>query len=140
MGLLEDKSRSATAVIQEDTRLLILNKVDFQRFIKDQSQIALNMITELSRRLRKADQDIESLAFLNVESRLKQYFVNQIEGKAEKTEAMIKLNKNITHKELAHHIGTSRETVTRIMSKLEEKGLIEIGEESIYLKNIDNWN
>ena len=138
MGLLEDKARSATAVVQEDTRLIILNKADFQRFIKDQSQIALNMITELSRRLRKADQDIESLAFLDVESRLKKYFVKQIEDKDGEAERY-KLNRRLTHKQLANHIGTSRETVTRIISKLENKDLIEIGEEHIYLKNIDKW-
>ena len=140
MGLLEDKPRSATAVIREKTRLIIFNKDDFLRFIKNQSQIALNIITELSRRLRKADQDIESLAFLDVESRLKGYFVKMAQKKTNKKKKKIKLNRKLTHKQLAHRIGTSRETITRIMKRLENRGLIEVTEKNINLIEIEKWD
>jgi CRP-like cAMP-binding protein len=98
------------------------------------------MITELSRRLRKADQDIESLAFLDVESRLKKYFIKQVKIRADSLDDKIRLNRKLTHKQLAHQIGTSRETITRIMRRLEKKGLIEVTEKTIFLKDIEEWD
>jgi len=41
----------------------------------------------------------------------------------------------ITHQELAEMVGTSRETVTRVMSRLREQGIIEIDQRRITLLN-----
>jgi CRP/FNR family transcriptional regulator len=39
----------------------------------------------------------------------------------------------ITHQELAEMVGTSRETVTRVMTRLKEQGIIEIDQRRITL-------
>jgi CRP/FNR family transcriptional regulator len=39
----------------------------------------------------------------------------------------------ITHQELAEMVGTSRETVTRVLTKLREQGIIEIDQRRITL-------
>jgi CRP/FNR family transcriptional regulator, cyclic AMP receptor protein len=41
----------------------------------------------------------------------------------------------ITHQELAEMVGTSRETVTRVLTRLRELGIIEIDQRRITLLN-----
>ena len=135
MGIIEGNKRSATAVVNKDSNLIIIDKESFLYLIKKYPEIALNMITDLSKRLRKADEDIENLAFFNVEMQLRS-FLKERGVKFQKTDKYI-IDENFTHQELANYLGTSRETVTRVYNKLKEKGVIEYKNNKIIL-NDDN--
>ena len=133
MGIIENKPRSATAVVNKDSTMVVFAKDDFLFLIKKHPEISLNMIGDLSKRLRKADKDIENLSFFNVEMRLKKFFKERGIQSEEKENHFI-LNNSFTHQELANYIGTSRETITRIFKKLEEKELITYKNDKIILK------
>ncbi|MGM0411519.1 MAG: Crp/Fnr family transcriptional regulator [Bacillota bacterium] len=133
MGIIEDKSRSATAIVEEESTLLLISKNNFLNLLNNSSQLALNLIVDLSKRLRKADKDIEDLAFFSVEMRLKRFFRENGKRLNDKKEYYY-LDKDYTHQELANFLGSSRETITRIFNKLEAKGIVEYKDEKIILK------
>lgn len=137
MGILEEKNRSATALINKKSKLLVLEKDNFVGFIKDNPEIALKIIIELSHRLRQANQEIEGLAFMDVETRLKRLLLRL--AKKCKTNGLMEIEREITHQEMAKYIGSSRETVTRLINKLETEGLLKIEEDKIILKNLERW-
>ncbi len=137
MGILEEKNRSATALINKKTKLLVLEKGNFIRFIKAYPEIALKMIVELSHRLRQANQEIEGLAFLDVKSRLKRLLLRL--AKKSDGVGLMEIAREITHQEMAKYIGSSRETVTRLLNRLETEGIIEVQENKIVLKNMERW-
>jgi CRP-like cAMP-binding protein len=56
MALLDDEPRSADAIVKEDTKLLVLERETFQRFMHDHPGAALNLLAVLSNRLRRTDQ------------------------------------------------------------------------------------
>ncbi len=133
MGIIEDKPRSATAVVEEESTLLLISKNEFLHLLKNSSQLALNLIVDLSKRLRRADKDIEDLAFFSVEMRLKKFFREngeRLKGK----EKYYYLDKDYTHQELANYLGSSRETITRIFNRLESQGIVEYKDKKIILK------
>lgn len=136
MGVLESKRRSASAeVISSQAVLLILEGDSLKRLIKENPEIALKIIATLSERLRLANHEIENLAFRDVEGRLKDLFFRM----ARQGEKYAYIDKRITHEEIGKFIGTSRETVTRIVNKLQNRGLIEVQEDIIILKDIKKW-
>ena len=56
MALLDDEPRSADAIAKEDTKLLVLERETFQRFVQDHPGAAVNLLAVLSSRLRRTDQ------------------------------------------------------------------------------------
>jgi CRP/FNR family cyclic AMP-dependent transcriptional regulator len=70
MSLLDGQPRSASATATQATRLLVLDREHFQRYVLSQARIVAKMLRELSKRLRAADQTIENLALGSVHDRL----------------------------------------------------------------------
>jgi len=70
MSLLDGQPRSASATTLQTTRLLVLDREHFQRYVLSQSRIVAKLLRELSKRLRAADQAIENLALGSVRDRL----------------------------------------------------------------------
>jgi CRP/FNR family cyclic AMP-dependent transcriptional regulator len=55
MAIIDDSPRSATAVADEDSSLLVLHKNDFRSAVMDYPDIAFEVFRELTRRLRNSD-------------------------------------------------------------------------------------
>lgn len=135
MGIIEDKPRSASGIAITPLKLLLIERENFLRLTRENPIIALKIIAELGKRLRKANKDIELLAFFDVESRLKELFERMAVNSEDSDGNVLE---KITHQEIANHIGTSRETVTRLINKLLEKEMIEISKNNIIL-NKNKW-
>ena len=58
MSLLDDLPRSANVIAAEDSTVLILKRDQFAEHIKKSTSTALNVMSELSKRLRRADEII----------------------------------------------------------------------------------
>jgi CRP-like cAMP-binding protein len=79
-------------------------------------------MTILVDRLRKADEFIESLAFLEVGERLIRSLLDH--AAADDTGAAFLRVGKVTHKELAARIGSSREAVSKCLKVLTTKTLV----------------
>ena len=55
MAIIDDRPRSATAIAERDTSLLVLHKNDFRSAVQDYPDIAFEVFRELTRRLRQSD-------------------------------------------------------------------------------------
>lgn len=122
MSLLDDAPRSATVSAMEPSTLLVLSRADFRRHVDRHPSIALQVLTELSRRLRRADAIIGDLALLDVFGRLAAKLRELAGSDGEETEAGILIRQRPTQAEIAAMIGTSRETVSRALSELARRG------------------
>ncbi len=74
LSLLDGKGRSATIVADKDSGLSILRQDVFLDLLYKNPRIAVELMTTIVGRLRKADEMIESLAFLEVGERSFGYF------------------------------------------------------------------
>lgn len=70
MALLEDKPRSATAVILEDADLLCIPKVALEAMLVKKPQLALQMLKKLCSRLREADEQLKNLMIPDIDERV----------------------------------------------------------------------
>jgi CRP-like cAMP-binding protein len=132
LALIDDQPRSAHVIAMEDSQLLILRREDFRRRVEANPTVAWALLTELSRRLRRADQKIGGLVLLDVPGRISRLLLDL---SAESESATIE--KPLTHQTIAQMIGASRETVSRAMKEFQEDGLIRVERRRIAVANRD---
>ena len=123
LSLLDGKGRSATIVADKDSELAVLRQSVFLDLLYKNPQIAVELMTTLVDRLRKADELIESLAFLEVGERLVRTLLEAAAGEKTSAGGFLKTGK-LTHKELAARIGCSREAVSKCLKVLSTKKIV----------------
>ena len=124
MALLDNEPRSASVVAQLPTIAYRIRRDDFERLIEQHPTIARKLLRELSLRLRRSNAQMESLATLDVVGRLARYFIDLARQHGQILGNGWVAVRRPTHQDIANSIGTSRETVTRLINDLEQRGLV----------------
>jgi CRP/FNR family transcriptional regulator, cyclic AMP receptor protein len=117
MSFFDGKSRCATVITKTRCELLVIPRNAFSRLVTNHPEILTNIINALLDKLRKATQKIEELAFLDVYGRLANFL-----SENKNDEGLIE--EPMTQQEIADIVGSSRETVCRILSELADGGYI----------------
>lgn len=123
MALFERAPRSASVKTLTPVRLLALSRTDFIGLLKRSPDLAMSVIQELSRRLRTINEQASALSFQRVKDRTK----GLLERLAREPygDGSRRRTPSLTHQQIADMIGTSRETVTRVVKRLKEQGWLE---------------
>ncbi|HJL40962.1 MAG TPA: Crp/Fnr family transcriptional regulator [Myxococcales bacterium LLY-WYZ-16_1] len=133
MALLDDLPRSANVIASEDSTVLMLRREQFADFVEKNPPVALNVMAELSRRLRRADEIIGNLATLDVYGRVAHIMIDLAKKDGVETEEGILIKEKPTQQDIASMIGTSRETVSRVLSEFQRRGFVEMRGREILL-------
>lgn len=112
----------ANAETLAKSRLFFFPRPAFLELIKKDPSLAMNMLSELSRRLRHFAHLIEELSLKEVPGRLAAYLLYLSERQGGKNE----LELDITKGQLASLLGTIPETLSRILGKISSQGLIKM--------------
>ncbi len=114
----------------------MLSRAAFQAHLASHPRTALRVLTELCRRLRRADAIIGNLALLDVYGRLAGKLRELAAAEGEETEDGIVLRQRPTQAEIAATIGTSRETVSRALAELSRRGWIAMSGKRLLLRRM----
>ena len=79
---------------------------------------------ELAKRLRKSDQQIEALSLSDAEHRIGVSILNLAEDMGIIKKGQVTIDKLPFQQDIANMAGTSRETVSRVLTMFEEKNMI----------------
>ena len=134
MALLDNEPRSATAIAVEESELLLLQRGDFQTVITDNPGISAALIKVLSARLRRANHQISTLALLDVYGRVARVILDMAREEGRRLKDGRIAFRRATHQEIANRIGTTRETVTRMLKDLERQDLVKVEGREILLQ------
>ena len=124
MALLDREPRSASVKTTTACVLLALSRMDFLGLLKQDHELTLELLRELARRIRETDEQIRGLSFERVESRARRLLARLAKEKVP-ARADRMATSPITHQQLADLVGTSRETITRIVKDLKDEGWLE---------------
>jgi CRP/FNR family transcriptional regulator len=137
VAVLDEPTHDAYAEALSDCVVRVLRLGDLERAISAHPQVALNLMRTLSLRLRHAEDQIESLAFRAVPSRLAAKLLELMDRYGRVTPNGIRIDERFTHLQLAEMIGTSRETLTKVLNELRDSGLIDVRERLIWVLDVD---
>ena len=124
MSLLDGAGRSANVVALEASEVLTLARNDFLEILQDYPKLSISLLEELTQRIRKSDQQIESLSLSDVEQRIGITLIRLAEELGTIKRGSVKIKDLPYQQDIANMAGTSRETVSRTFKLLEEKGLV----------------
>ena len=114
------------------SHLLFLPRSTFVGLITQNPSLALSMLASLSMRLREFTVHVERLALKEVPGRLAAYLIHLVDEQANEPELV---SLNISKVQLASLLGTTPETLSRILSQMADSGLIEVKKRDIRIRD-----
>ncbi len=117
MALLERLPRSASVKTLTPVRMLALSRSDFIGLLRKSPDLAMSVIQELSHRLRTINEQASALSFQRVKDRTKGLLERLADEPCD--DGSRRRTPTLTHQQIADMIGTSRETVTRVVKELK---------------------
>jgi len=126
VGLFEDKS-PGNAQTTEETVIMLLTVEFFREIVFKYSIILMEYSKVLSRKVIELESHLEEKAFLSTYQQIIKRILFLTDKYGEAIDAnRKKLKLSLTHEELAHLVGTTRETVSRSITKLKKIKALEI--------------
>jgi CRP/FNR family cyclic AMP-dependent transcriptional regulator len=113
---LEGEPRSASVMTLEPSKLSIIERDQFKRFLADSPEAAYALIVTLIRRARNLTRAVGDLALLDVYGRVARLLLEN----AREENGMLVVIDRITQQEIAKRVGASREMVWRILDDLRQ--------------------
>ena len=135
-AILDGLPRSADAIAMEKVECYTLQRSDFHKAIMKDPKIAIQVMEVLSKRLRSTDQMVEDLIFLDVYGRVAKKLLELADTHGTKVENGIRIDVRLTQQELASMVGSSRESVNKVMGYFTDKNFISTDKHKITLHRI----
>jgi CRP/FNR family transcriptional regulator, cyclic AMP receptor protein len=129
--VLADKAPyPATAQVVEDAVVYALRVDDLMALMPDSRTLAANAFRLIGQRLRAARDTAHDLAVHTTHGRLASLLL-----KTADEQGSSRFTLGLTHQDIAGMIGTSRETVTRVLADFRRTGCIKVEGEEIVIAN-----
>ena len=128
----DGETRSATVEATKDTEGVAILAGDLRRTMVEHPEIAVAMLTGLAQRIRQANERLSRQTFQTVDGRVASALLGQVEaiggavgadGGDGPREVLIRA----TQAQIAQLSGSSRESASRFLAKLERAGVITTG-------------
>jgi CRP/FNR family transcriptional regulator len=116
----------ATAATMADTEIYQIKREDFEDFVRRHPEVALKLLRVLGQRLRQSMALIRDLSFKQVPHRLAGLLLRLGRDYGSKTDSGTLIDMKLSRQEIAEIVGTSRETVTRELKKMESAGMLQL--------------
>lgn len=133
--LFDSGGYPATAETMEDCRIGIIKNRDLEGIIAGDARIALAMLRIMAVRLRAAQEKVMGLALYDAARRVVTTLLRLAEEHGITEPEGVRINLPITNQELANLAGTSRETVSRILSDLRRRDIVTISRQQIVIRD-----
>jgi CRP/FNR family transcriptional regulator, cyclic AMP receptor protein len=121
------KPYEVSAETLEPSQLNFIKRDDFLRFISANAEVCMHTAQQLSEKYQAAQREIRSLGLSQTTGeKLANLILDWCRREGETTSNGIRLKVLLTHEEIAQMIGTTRETITRLLSDLKRRKIIDV--------------
>src|SRR5918996_3835600 len=120
--VLDEQPRAASVITLEPAQFAVLSRADFKAFLLRHGEVALQLIQNLIRVARGLNQNVRSLAMLDVYGRVARILLEL----AVERDGKLVIPDRLTQKEIAARVGASREMINRILRDLTAGGYVTI--------------
>jgi len=128
VAIFDGGSNPASARAMSQVIIYGIKKNDMENILSEHTQVTLNVIKVLARRVRDLVSLVEDLSFKHVIGRVAKILIEHIGREMEN-------RPRLTQEEMAAMAGTAREVVGRSLKALEEEGAIKFDRHRIIIKN-----
>lgn len=134
MSILNNKPRSATATIEEDAKLLVIDPKTFEAMVRGNAEIAVRLIKTLAQRLQEADEQIENLLLKDHNSRVVHFLCHAAKKGQQQPDGILV---EMSVKDVASKVGLDLEPVNDVLNKLIRAKLVRIVEAGLVVHDVN---
>jgi CRP-like cAMP-binding protein len=138
-ALVKGATRTSTALALDDTVVLAFDQATFDQVLSSSPEVAARVLSQLIRRLRDAEDQIEILMLRDAQSKVVVALLKlgqQQLAQDGRPNGQVALT--LSPLELSAHAGLDVDTVKRIVAQLRDRGYVSIHEERVELPDLDN--
>ncbi len=135
MSILDGEPRSASVVAASPCKLYMLYRHSLLEILEEYPKIAIQMLVTMSLRLRRSNKQINTLSMMSVYGRVAEVILQLANDYGERVEDMVIIPNPPTHRVISEMAGTSRETVSRVLSQLKKKHYITSDRKKLVILN-----
>ena len=136
-ALLDGQNRSATCTAIEDCQMVVIEREGFTSYLQKYPALAINLLSLLSQRLRKKDEQVEEISFYQLPARLARKLLALAAEHGDVVGSRIDIAMNISQNELANMVCASRESVNKQLSQWAKDKLISLSSRLITIEDKD---
>ena len=125
IALLDGRPRSADVAAVTDCELMVINRRDFVPLIHDHPELAFRLIDILCEKLRRTNDQVERVTFLDLPTRLAKVLIQLVQSSPEGRKI------SLTQRAIGQMIGMSRESTNKQLRNWEERNWVRLDRGSI---------
>ena len=127
IATLDGSERSADMTAETNTELLALDRVHLMSFLARSPEACLRMLSTVCARLRWVNELFEDACFMDFRSRLAKrlLMLGQLFGE-DASGGGTRIRLKLSQKDLAAHVGVTRESVNKVLKEWEGQGLMRV--------------
>ncbi|MBI2849348.1 MAG: Crp/Fnr family transcriptional regulator [Chloroflexi bacterium] len=135
MAALDEGPRSASAIALDKTETLYLSRRDLLFFLETCPRVALRFINLLARRLRETDDKLVDLVVYDISGRLAKKLLELADSFGSTTSEGIAVPTPFTQQDLANMIGSTRESVNKVLKLFRDRGYITMNNRRLTIRS-----
>ncbi len=139
MAILEEAPRSANAIALDPVKALEFNRENFEILMRGNPQIALKLLRLFTKRIYDQRRRFMILTLDDVQAKVADVFLMLNELKPEPDEDTGEREFHTTVEDIAHWAGISPEQSRSVLSHFNSQRRIEISNDKIVVKNINDF-
>jgi CRP/FNR family cyclic AMP-dependent transcriptional regulator len=133
LSLFDPGPRTATATAVTDARVLALSHPDLRPWLTGRPEVALSLLRQVARRLRRTNEVLGDLVFSDVPGRVAKALLDLSKRFGIPSEEGVHVSHDLTQEELAQLVGASRETVNKALADFASRGWLRLEARAVVL-------
>ncbi|HJV45496.1 MAG TPA: Crp/Fnr family transcriptional regulator [Bacillota bacterium] len=133
VGLFGKSNYPATASALDDCELYLMYVQPFTLFLAHSPTITVKLLQELDGKIRDLQGRLSNILSRDMTEKVSNVLMDLAKKKGVKTDLGFRLDIELTHQDIANMVGTTRETVSRIISQLKKDHKIQLDHNSLFI-------
>ncbi|MFD2671144.1 Crp/Fnr family transcriptional regulator [Marinicrinis sediminis] len=141
-GLYAESPYPATAETLVQTKVLAIPIRDFEQLLRSRPSMSIKVMRVMGKIIMELQAKLQDMSGQEVQLRAQSFLIAMVAEQGRKREGTniedgIWLPLPITHQEFASTIGTTRESITRLLSQWRKEGLMDTNRDGFIIHDLD---
>jgi CRP/FNR family cyclic AMP-dependent transcriptional regulator len=137
LSLFDPGPRTATATAILETRLLAVGRAELEPLLARHPLIAVSLLQQLSRRLRRRYENVSDLVFYDIPARVARTLLAMSAQFGAPATDGVRVDHDLTQTEIAGLVGASREAINKVLADFADRGWLRVEGRSVVLVDLE---
>ncbi len=137
MALTGQRLRGAYAEAIEPTVICTIKREEIEGLVRENPDVGLKIMSILSEQLQMRESQLEDISPKSIPARLASLILRLAESEGVMSPKGIKIPTHYTHEQLATMIASSRVSVTKAFTQLQDDWVVELRRRHIHIKDVE---